>query len=119
MDDYYQIFVEKEQLNNRLKMEPEDDDDHLKFDQHRKVVKQILLLVAKDSTSYSIRRMITFNRELFNCKRKDGESFRTFAERCRGVAQSYLSCLKRRPTHQEKQHRALVILKNARLPEKV
>lgn len=119
VNESYVKVVETELLNNNLKMDPQDDDEQLTFDQHCKVVEKILFIVAKDLTADLIRRMITLKRYLLNCKRKDGESFQTFAERFRGVEQSYLNCLKRQTTQQEKQHSALVMLENAGLPDTI
>lgn len=79
----------------------------------------MLLLVAKDSSTEAARRLITFGRKLFNCKRTKDESFTAFAERFRGVAQEHLNCFEHKPTDQEKQHTALILLENANLPDTI
>ena len=120
MDDAYQKVIDSKLKDAAIHEEPDDDDDIvLPYMVQKALVERILKIVAKDSSTEAARRLIQFNRRVFNCKRSKGETYETFASRFHAVAQDFFNCLQHSPTPQEEQNIALILLENANLQDSV
>lgn len=67
MDLCYRRALDSEIQNGRLKLDTEGDGETLLFKEKRNIVKQILLLVVKDSLTDEAKRNVTLGRSIFNC----------------------------------------------------
>ena len=81
------------------------------------IVEKIISLVAKDTRTDSVRRLVRLNRQIQHCTRKESETYRQYAERFRGLAQEYLNAIGARNEDQNSQTFALLLLENAHLPQ--
>ena len=83
------------------------------------VVNDIIDLVAKDSPTDGIRRLVQMMRQVFNCTRKAGESPAIFARRFQALALDYLNHCDTATIQQDSQNFAMLLLENARIPASV
>ena len=98
-----------------LKLVSDDDEDNDAVDQ-KVVIEKIIQLVAKDSVTDGVRRLVRMSQNIHACKRQKNETYESFAERFRGVAQTYLSHCYAGNTSQDSQSFAMLLLENANLP---
>lgn len=56
---------------------------------------------------------------MFRCKRSSDESYAVFVNRFKSIAQPHLDSFEHPRSGQEKQHIALVLLENAKLPDSI
>ena len=70
--------------NDLLNLNPQDDD-------HLKVIESIINLVAADSDTGGAGRLVKIMRDLYSCRRNQGEDLATFAKRFEALATLYLN----------------------------
>lgn len=75
------------------------------------------MIVARDSDTGVVRRLVAMSRAVYNCKRMEVETYSMFTNRFRGLAQAYLNQTDSSNTQLEDQNFAMVLLENARLEE--
>ena len=80
-----------------------------------KTVDDIIELVAQDSPTDSIRRLVKMLREVFACVRKEGETPSNFARRFRSIAFTYLNECSSAHSQQDTQNFAVLLLENSKL----
>lgn len=98
-----------------LKLVADDDDEDEVIDQ-KVVIEKIIDLVAKDSVTDGVRRLVKMSQDVHKCKHEKHETYENFAERFRGVAQTYLNHCYAGNTSQDSQNFAMLLLENANLP---
>lgn len=116
MDSCFQKTIDAAILVGDVKLGP-DGDNFLTFEEHKLIVSSLLKHVAKESPTDAARRFISQARNVYGCKRNKSESFTTFVDRFRGIAQTHLNSFHDAPSEQEKQHVALIMLENAGLDD--
>ena len=92
--------------------------DGRKFDDHDHIecVENILNIVAKETTTDRVKRLIRMTKEVHDCRRAKKESFAEYAVRFEGLARAYLSIAKARSDSQGEQNFAIIAIENANLP---
>lgn len=98
-----------------LKLVANNDDDAEVLNQ-KEVIEIIIGLVAKDSVTDGVRRLVKMSQNVHACKRGKNEIYETFAEPFRGVAQTYLNHCYAGNTSQGSQDLPMLLLENAKLP---
>ncbi len=96
-----------------------DDDETVNLNKQFHIVHDIINLVAKDSPTDGIRRLVQMMRLVFNCTRKNGESPSMFARRYQALALDYLNHCDTATIQQDGQNFAMMLLENAKLPATV
>ena len=96
-----------------------DDDENEKVIKQLHIVNDIIDLVARDSPTDGIRRLVQMMRLVFNCTRKNGESPAIFARRYQALALDYLNHCDTATIQQDSQNFAMMLLENAMLPDTV
>ena len=118
LDYSFQEVIKSAMQNGEIVLVDDGDEDEAKLDQ-TKIVQQIVHMVAKDSDTDGIRRLVKMNRDVYSCIRDQSESYETFAERFRGLAQTYLNHCHAGDTTQQSQVFAMLLFENAKLPTTV
>lgn len=93
-----------------------DDDDENEVINQMELIEKIIKLVAKDSVTDGVRRLVKMSQNVHACNREKNETYEAFAERFRGVAQTYLNHCYAGNTSQDSQNFAMLLLENAKLP---
>lgn len=119
MDLCYRRVLDGGIQDGKLKLDTDDEEVTMSFQDQRKILEQMLLTVARDSPTDAAKRIITFGHKVFNCRRFKNEDYASFAEIFRGVAQPPMNCFRHTPTDDERQQTALITLENAQLPDKL
>ena len=97
----------------------EDEEDELSTLDQKKVVEQIVNLVARDSDTDGIRRLVKMNRDVYSCMKNCNGIYEDFAERFRGHAEKYLNHCHAGDTKQQSQIFAMLLFDKSRLPTTV
>lgn len=84
-----------------------------------KVIQQIIDIVAKDSPTEGIRRLVQMMRSVYACTRKTGESPAIYARRFQSLALDYLNHCDAVAAEQDSQNFAMLLLENAKVPSSV
>ena len=90
LDEIYSSKIEQAIAAGSINLEAADDDVMNPVKQ-LKTVDGIIELVAQDSPTDSIRRLVKMLRDVFACVRKEGETPFNFARRFRSIALTYLN----------------------------
>lgn len=96
-----------------------DDDESENTTKQLHLVQDIVNLVAKDSPTDGIRRLVQMMRQVFNCSRKNGEAPSLFARRFQALALDYLNHCDTATIQQDSQNFAMLLLENAKIPASV
>lgn len=115
MDHSFVQVIDSAITGDELKLVSDDDDDNDVVDQ-KAVIEKIIELVPKDSVRDGVRRLVKMSENNHVCKRQKNETYDAFAERFRGVAQTYLNHFYEGDTWQDSQNFAMFLLENANLP---
>lgn len=119
IDRVYRKVSEHELWVDSLSLDSEDENSAQRYEQEKPVVEHIFKVVARDSTKNATRYVANLGIQIFSCTRKKKEFYSAFAEGCRGVAQEQFDAPKNAPSATDKQHKVLVILENALLPDAI
>ena len=115
MDDTFAGKLDSTIDGGLLYVDPEDSDETDPMD----IVEKIIGLVAKDTVTETIRKLVSMLKEIYICKRKSKESTAMFANRFQGLALKYLNHCNPTSSKQESQNFAMSILENANIPASV
>ena len=96
-----------------------DDEDPATPTNQLELVRKIISIVAKDSATDGIRRLVQMMRDVFGCTRKSGESTAIYARRFQGLAFQYLNHCDAVAAEQYSQNFAMMLLENAKIPSSV
>ena len=96
--------------NDLLNLNPQDDDQV-------KVIESIINLVAADSATEGVRRLVKIMRDLYSCRRNQGEDLAIFAKRFEALATLYLNNNHGKNEENDRQIFAMLLLENACLPD--
>ena len=118
LDQIFASQVEQAITAGVITLDEEDNDDEQPTKQIN-IVKDIIDLVAKDSPTDGIRRLVQMMRNVFNCTRKNGEQPAVFARRYQATALDYLNHCDTATIQQDSQNFAMMLLENARIPASV
>lgn len=113
MDYSFVQVLDNAIANDELKLVSDDDEEETI--NQKDVVEKIIDLVAKDSVTDGVRRLVKMTQNVHGCRREKSETFEAYAERFRGLAQMYLNHCRSRDTNQDSQNFAMLLLENARL----
>lgn len=69
MEESYQKITDTEVVNEELSLKPAEDGQPMSFKDHKKQIDNILLILAEDSVTDAVRRVIKFGRQVVNRKR--------------------------------------------------
>ena len=118
VDYSFQEVVKSAMQEGRIVL-VEDEEDELSTLDQKKVVEQIVNLVARDSDTDGIRRLVKMHRDVYSCMRNYNEGYEGFAERFRGHAQTYLNHCRAGENTQQSQIFAMLLFENSILPTTV
>ncbi|CAN8071210.1 unnamed protein product [Agarophyton chilense] len=82
-----------------------------------KMIDTFISIVAEDTPTESVQRLVSMLQNVHNCTRKYSESSSTYARWFKGRASLYLNNCSKRNFMQDTQLFAMILLKNIRLPE--
>lgn len=116
LDALYRKLVESAVDSGELLLEQDKGESLLDVDQ-RRCIEKILILVAKDTDTDLVQRLLTLRRAVYYCKRYPAEGFSTYANRFRGIAQACLNQSRGANQQLDEQNFAMVLLENAGLEE--
>ena len=116
MDQRYKRIVHSAIDNGSLRLRTHPDGRKFTDQEHTQCVENILNLVAKETTTDRVKRLIRMTREVHDCKRGAKESFAEYAVRFESIARAYLSIAKAWPDSQDEQNFAIMAIENANLP---
>lgn len=101
-DHAYRKVTDAELQDEKLSLEPDNEEQTLSYQEQRDIVEKMLGFVANDYSIDASKRPISLGRKVFNCKCEKGGPYTKFAERFRGVTQKHLNCFQHRPTDEKK-----------------
>lgn len=87
-------------------------------EQHQ-VVRNIVNMVAKDTPTDSIRRLVQMMQNVYNCTRKHDESTQLYGRRFQSLAIEYLNHCDSAAAAQDSQNLSMLRLENANIPASV
>ena len=96
-----------------------DDDATENANKQLDIVNSIIELVAKDSPTDGIRRLVQMMRQVFTCTRNNGESPAMFARRFQALALDYLNHCDTATIQQDSQNFAMLLLENSKISASV
>lgn len=95
------------------------DDDESTNANPTTVVQEIIDIVAKDSPTDGIHRLVQMMRNIYGCTRKNGEDVAIYARRFQSLALDYLNHCDAIAAEQDSQNFAMLLLENANIPSSV
>lgn len=117
VDEAYRSKLDRAIAAGTLKLKPDADDTPKKVQQA--AIETIIEIVAKDSVTDSIRRLVQMMRDIYTCKRKTGETPAAFSRRFQGLALKYLNHCGSTSTENDSQNFAMLLLENSNIPSSV
>ena len=97
MDKRNKCIVNSAIDNGSLRLCTHQDGSSFTDQEHISCVENILNLVAKETTTDRVKRLIRMTREVHDCKRGARESFADYAVRFESISRAYLSIAKASP----------------------
>ena len=88
----------------------QDKDEEDSSNKQQKIVETIISIVAKDSPTDGVRRLVQMMREVYGCTRKNGELAGAYARRLQGLALDYLNHCDTTVAEQDSQNFAVMLL---------
>ncbi|PXF46073.1 hypothetical protein BWQ96_04173 [Gracilariopsis chorda] len=119
LDTIFSSQVEQAINAGIINLDEEEDTNDEHPNKQVGIVNEIIDLVAKDSPTDGIRRLVQMMRNVFNCTRKNGESPAIFARRYQAAALDYLNHCDTGTIQQDSQNFAMILLENAKIPASV
>ena len=116
MDQQYKRIVHSAIDNGSIRLRTHPDGKKFTDEEHVECVEKILNLVAKETTTDRVKRLIRMTKEVHECKRGAKESFAEYAVKFESLSRAYLSIAKARPDSQDEQNFAIMAIENAKLP---
>ena len=116
MDQRYKRILHSAIDNGSLRLRNHPDGRRFTDQEHIECVEKILNLVAKETTTDRVKRLIRMTREVYECRRGSKESFAEYLVRFESISRAYLSIAKARPDSQDEQNFAIMAIENANLP---
>lgn len=117
VDESFRSKLDRAIAAGILKLRPAGNENPKKV-QHE-AVEAIIQIVAKDSVTDSIRRLVQMMRDIYACRRKATETPETFSRRFQGLALKYLNHCSSSSTEKDSQNFAMLLLENADIPSTV
>ena len=118
LDQVFSTQVEQSIAAGEINLEG-DDNEVENANKQINIVTSIIELVAKDSPTDGIRRLVQMMREVFSCTRKTGESPALFARRFQALALDYLNHCDTATIQQDNQNFAMLLLENSKISASV
>ena len=94
-------------------LEPEENQETDPMETFEKII----ALIAKDSVTETVRRLVSMLKQVYACKREQNESTAVYANRFEAIARRYLNNCSYMTALQDSQNFAMLILENANLPD--
>jgi hypothetical protein len=91
------------------------DSEEAEMDQED-IVNTIIKVIAADSPTDGIKRLVSMLQDVHSCKRKQSEDPASYARRFEGLASLYLNNCHSHSADQDSQLFAMILLENAQLP---
>ena len=117
VDEAYRSKLDRAIAAGTLKLKPGADDTPKNVQQA--AIETIIEIVAKDSVTDSIRRLVQMMRDIYTCKRKNEETPAAFARRFQGLVFKYLNHCGSTSTENGSQNFAMLLLENSNIPSSV
>lgn len=112
VDESSRYLLDHALHTGELSLDPAEDDPD-----QSKMIEKILDIVAEESPTESIKRLVSMMQDVHQCVRHNNESPIVFARRFKGLASLYLNNCHSGNTIQDSQLFAMILLQNAKLPE--
>ena len=103
-------------ISLNMEDEIEEDDVSVMIKTQFKRVDEIVNLVAKDTPTDGIRRLVRISQDIHKCARVNTEKLHAFARTFQGLAKQYLNMSSSTDGERHSQNFAVLLLENSKLP---